>query len=53
MRLSELMSKMDLSAYPQVALIIFLAVFAGVLVRVFSRKRGPEYRRAARLPLDN
>ncbi|MGF1511671.1 MAG: cbb3-type cytochrome oxidase subunit 3 [Myxococcota bacterium] len=51
MRLSELMSSMDLSFYPQVALVIFLAVFIGVVVRLFTRKE--EYERAARLPLED
>jgi len=53
MRLSDLMSNMDLAFYPQVALVIFLAVFVGVIARVFSKKRAKEYEEAARLPLDD
>ncbi|MEO1230648.1 MAG: cbb3-type cytochrome c oxidase subunit 3 [Myxococcota bacterium] len=53
MSLSKLMSSMDLSLYPQIALVIFLAVFAGVLVRLFSRKHAEEYEKASRLPLDD
>ncbi|MEM1022927.1 MAG: cbb3-type cytochrome c oxidase subunit 3 [Myxococcota bacterium] len=53
MRLSELMSNMDLAFYPQVALVIFLLIFAVVCVRVFSRKRSKEYERASRLPLED
>jgi len=53
MRLSELMSNMDLAFYPQVALVIFLTIFAVVCVRVFSRKRKQEYERASRLPLED
>ena len=52
MRLSEIMSQMDLSVYPQLALILFFVVFAGVAVRVFSKKRAKEYEKAAQLPLD-
>ncbi len=47
------MSEMDLSFYPQVALIIFLAIFVGVIFRVFSRKRTQDYEEASRLPLDD
>lgn len=53
MRLSELMSHMDLALYPQIALVIFLAVFGGVVVRVFSKKRARDYEEASRLPLND
>ncbi|NJK89062.1 MAG: cbb3-type cytochrome c oxidase subunit 3 [Myxococcales bacterium] len=53
MRLSEIMSNMDLSFYPQIALVIFLGVFIGVLVQVFSKKKTKEYEEAARLPLED
>lgn len=52
MRLSELMSHMDLALYPQIALVIFLAVFVGVVYRVFSKKKAKDYEEASRLPLD-
>lgn len=51
MRLSELMSHMDLATYPQVALVIFLAIFVGVCVRTFSKGRKETYDRLARIPL--
>lgn len=50
---SDMMSAMDLSMFPQIALVIFLVVFAGVLVRVFSRARTKEYEEASRLPLED
>ena len=53
MRLSDLMSNMDLAIYPQIALVIFLVVFAGVLVRVFSKSKAKDYEEAARLPLED
>ncbi|HJL40867.1 MAG TPA: cbb3-type cytochrome c oxidase subunit 3 [Myxococcales bacterium LLY-WYZ-16_1] len=51
MRLSELMSHMDMTFWPQVALVIFMGIFVGVLFRVFSRKRTAEYERAKQIPL--
>lgn len=51
MRLSELMSEMDLATYPQVALVIFLVVFAAVCLRTFSKKRRATYEQIARIPL--
>jgi len=53
MRLSDIMSAMGLSLYPTVAMIFFLAVFAGVLVRVFRPSARAEMDAAARLPLSD
>lgn len=53
MRLSELMSSMDLDIYPQIALVIFLTIFAGVVVRVCSRSAQKDFDEAARLPLSD
>jgi len=50
-RLTDLMSNANLDFYPQVALIIFLAVFAGVSLRLFWVNSGKDYEEAARLPL--
>ncbi len=52
MRLSDIMSNMDLTVYPQVALVIFLAVFAAVVWRVFHRRTASEFAAHASLPLD-
>ncbi|MBL8727688.1 MAG: hypothetical protein JNM25_04600 [Planctomycetes bacterium] len=38
---------------PLIALGIFVAIFATVLIRVCQRSRAPEYRRMASLPLDD
>jgi hypothetical protein len=51
--LSELMSAMDLSVYPQVAMVIFLAVFASVTWRVFTKRAAEDCREAALLPLED
>lgn len=52
MRLSDIMSAMDLSVYPQVALVIFLGVFAAVAFRTFARGRKNELEKLAMLPLE-
>jgi len=49
---SELLSKSPMLALPLVALFLFLAVFAVVLV-VTMKKRAPAYDPLARLPLDD
>lgn len=38
---------------PIVAMCIFLCMFLAVLLRVMQRRRAPEYRRMAALPLDD
>lgn len=53
MRLSELMSGMDLADYPKIALVIFLGVFTAVTIRLFSKKRAKDYEEASRLPLED
>jgi len=47
------MGHLDLAIYPQIALIIFLAIFAGMLVRVFSRSGTREFGHLAALPLED
>jgi cbb3-type cytochrome oxidase subunit 3 len=52
MRLSDVMSHLNLTVYPIVSLLIFLGVFAGVLVRV-SGRRGRALRAYAAMALDD
>ena len=49
MKLSDVMSGAGLAVYAEVALVLFLAVFAGVALKVFLRKPDPSL---ARLPLE-
>ncbi len=49
MRLSELMSQMGLAVYAEVGLVIFFAVFIGVLIHV-SRKKNTAILRARQPP---
>ena len=52
MRLSDVVSHMNLAFWPQVALVIFIAVFLAVAVRVYTRPRAA-YQRYCLLPLDD
>lgn len=51
MSLSDIMGNMDLSVYPQIGLVIFLAVFGGVVARVLSRRHAGEWERHATIPM--
>lgn len=53
MKLSDVMSSMGLAVYAEVALVIFFAVFVGVLLHVYRRDLRPEYERARMMPLDD
>lgn len=53
MRLSDIMAMLDLTVFPQVALVIFLTVFVTVLCRIFGRSRRSELNLAAMLPLED
>ena len=51
MRLSEIMGRVDLTVYPIVALVLFVAVFVGVIARTYSRRARSEMDRAGHIPL--
>ncbi len=53
MRLSDVMSHMNLTTYPEVALVIFLAVFAAVVWRIFRRRGAEDFAAQGALPLDD
>jgi cbb3-type cytochrome oxidase subunit 3 len=53
MTLTDLMSGAGLSAYAEVALVLFLLAFAVIVLRLFAPGRRREMDRAARLPLDD
>jgi cbb3-type cytochrome oxidase subunit 3 len=50
--ISDVVGAAGLHAYAEIALVIFLAVFVAVVLRVLAA-RGAELDRAARLPLDD
>ena len=53
MRLSEFMSAAGLSIYPQIGLVIFVLIFAAVVVRMCTRRRSDRHEAWAMLPLDD
>ena len=52
MKLSDIMGHAGLSAYAEVALLLFLGVFVAVTVRTFLPSRRQELDAHARLPFD-
>ena len=53
MRLSDIMSGMQLSSYAEVALIMFVIAFIVVACSAFSARRAAEWERCRRLPLSD
>lgn len=51
MRLSEIMSAADLDFWPQVALVMFISVFVGVLIKTFAKSQQKKHEEARFLPL--
>jgi hypothetical protein len=52
MTLTDVMSQTGLSAWQAVALVIFVATFAAVLIHTLLFRTRSEMKRAARLPID-
>ncbi|HEX5044693.1 MAG TPA: CcoQ/FixQ family Cbb3-type cytochrome c oxidase assembly chaperone [Candidatus Polarisedimenticolaceae bacterium] len=52
MSLSELVSALRLHLWAEIALVLFLALFLGVLLYTFGRRRAALFDRARRMPLD-
>lgn len=52
-RFSELVSSLTPSQYTQLALLLFVAVFAGVLYRHGGKRRAAEHAACAAMPLDD
>ena len=53
MRLSDIMGNADLAIWPSIGLVIFLSIFAIVVVMTFSRRRSTQYKEASQIPLDD
>ena len=53
MRLSDVIGSLDIATYPQIALVIFLCVFAGVCFRLFKSGTKEQMRAASMIPLDD
>lgn len=53
MSLSESVARAGLAFYAEVALVIFFAVFAGILLYTLARRHSARYERLRRLPLED
>ena len=53
MRLSDIMSDAELTAWPEVALVIFFSVFVGIVVYVFFFRKKESWEHQRHLPLDD
>ncbi|HKO90168.1 MAG TPA: hypothetical protein VJU61_03385 [Polyangiaceae bacterium] len=53
MRLSDIMSNMQLGFYAEVALVLFLGAFVAIAVSLFWGRRSEEWERCRYLPLDD
>jgi len=53
MRLSDIMSGAGLAGYAEIALILFMVAFIGIVIRIFRPGRRQEMQAAARMPLDD
>jgi len=53
MRLSDIMSAADLDVWPQMALVIFIAVFVGVVIKTFAKSQQQKHEEARYLPLED
>lgn len=51
MKLSDIMSSMQLSSYAEVALLLFFGAFVAIAASVLSNRRRDEWDHASRLPL--
>ena len=52
MRLGEIMSAAGLQVFAEIGLVLFLAIFAGVLVYTFTKRNRATFERARTAPLD-
>jgi len=53
MRLSDVMSAMQLASYAEVALVLFMLAFLAIGVNVFRRRNADTWEHARHLPLDS
>jgi len=53
MRLSEIMSAAGLQVFAEIGLVMFVAIFAGVVVYTFRRKNRATFDRARTAPLSD
>ena len=53
MKLSDIMSSMQLSSYAEVALVLFLGAFGAILLSLLWNRKREDWERYRHLPLDD
>ncbi|MHB1311915.1 MAG: cbb3-type cytochrome oxidase subunit 3 [Gemmatimonadaceae bacterium] len=53
MKLSDIMSAAGLSAYAEIAMILFIVAFVAIVINTFAPSRQKTYDAASRMPLDD
>jgi cbb3-type cytochrome oxidase subunit 3 len=53
MKLSDIMGHANLAIYAEIAMVLFMAVFLAVSIRIWLPGKAKDYAEAARLPLDD
>ena len=53
MRLAEIMGAAGLQIFAEIGLVLFLAIFAGVLVYTFTKRNRATFERARTAPLED
>lgn len=53
MKLSDIMSSMQLSSYAEIALVLFLGAFGAIAISLFWNRKREEWDRYRHLPLDD
>lgn len=51
MRLTDVISHMNLAVWPSIAMVLFLAAFVGVAIRIYSRG-GSDLEKHRHIPMD-
>ena len=53
MKLSDIMGHANLAIYAEIAMVLFMAVFIAVAIRIWLPSKAKDHAEAARLPLDD
>ncbi len=53
MKLSDIMSAANLSAYAEIAMVLFIAAFVAIVISIFRPGRQQTFDAASRMPLDD
>ena len=53
MRLSDVMSNMNLTSFAEIGLVLFFLVFVGIVIYTFLKRNRKKYEEASMLPLED